>query len=97
MLPLLLFSLCFHSLSYDGQLSSNTLYVELSKAYHKSTNYHMAAMIEQLNEVPSINYLLGKVESIAKRSSLRPLENILLSHFAARCFYCNKVLTGQNR
>jgi len=61
------------------------------------TNYHMAAMIEQLNEVPSINYLLGKVESIAKRSSLRPFEKILLSHFEARCFYCNKILTGQKR
>ncbi|MGR3764091.1 HNH endonuclease [Rossellomorea sp. NS-SX7] len=61
------------------------------------TNYHMAAMIEQLNDIPSINYLLGKVESIAKRSSLRPFENILLSHFTARCFYCNKALTGQKR
>jgi hypothetical protein len=61
------------------------------------TNYHMAAMIEQLNNVPSINYLLGKVESIAKRSSLRPFEDILLSHFSAQCFYCNKALTGQKR
>ncbi len=61
------------------------------------TNYHMAAMIEQLNDVPSINYLLGKVESIAKRSSLRPFEKILLSHFEARCFYCGKALTGQKR
>lgn len=61
------------------------------------TNYHMAAMIEQLNEVPSINYLLGKVESIAKRSSLRPFEDILLSHFSAQCFYCNKTLTRQKR
>ncbi|MHA7136600.1 HNH endonuclease domain-containing protein [Rossellomorea arthrocnemi] len=61
------------------------------------TNYHMAAMIEQLNEVPSINYLLGKVESIAKRSSLRPFEDILLSHFLSQCFYCKKTLTGQKR
>lgn len=61
------------------------------------TNYHMAAMIEQLNEVPSINYLLGKVESIAKRSSLKPFEKILLSHFEACCFYCNKGLTGGKR
>ncbi|WP_409250667.1 HNH endonuclease [Bacillus sp. SCS-153A] len=61
------------------------------------TNYHMAAMIEELNEVPSINYLLGKVESIAKRSSLQPFEKILLSHFEARCFYCNKQLTGKKR
>ncbi|QHE60393.1 HNH endonuclease [Rossellomorea vietnamensis] len=61
------------------------------------TNYHMAAMIEQLNNVPSINYLLGKVESIAKRASLRPFEDILLSHFSAQCFYCNKALTGQKR
>ncbi|MCA1063886.1 HNH endonuclease domain-containing protein [Rossellomorea sp. AcN35-11] len=61
------------------------------------TNYHMAAMIEQLNVVPDINYLLGKVESIAKRSSLRPFEKILLSHFEAHCFYCNKRLSGQKR
>lgn len=61
------------------------------------TNYHMAAMIEELNEVPSINYLLGKVESIAKRSSLQPFEKILLSYFDARCFYCGKELTGKKR
>ncbi|WP_096187281.1 HNH endonuclease domain-containing protein [Evansella halocellulosilytica] len=61
------------------------------------TNYHMAAMIEQLNEVPSINYLLGKVESIAKRSSLRPFEKILLQYFQPNCFYCNKELTGKKR
>ncbi|WP_080847755.1 HNH endonuclease [Cytobacillus gottheilii] len=61
------------------------------------TNYHLAAMIEQLNEVPSINYLLGKVESIAKRSSLRPFERILLEYFSADCFYCCKPLTGITR
>jgi hypothetical protein len=38
------------------------------------TNYHMAAMIEKLNDVPHINHLLEKVESIAKRGSLRPYE-----------------------
>ena len=57
------------------------------------TNYHMAKMIEQLNEVPSINYLLGKVESIAKRSSLKPYENILLNYFEATCFYCGRDLS----
>ncbi|WP_241494288.1 HNH endonuclease [Bacillus coahuilensis] len=61
------------------------------------TNYHMAIMIEDLNEVPSINYLLGKVESIAKRSSLQPFEKILLSHFEASCFYCGMALTGKKR
>jgi hypothetical protein len=61
------------------------------------TNYHMAAMIEELNEVPSINYILGKVESIAKRSSLQPFEKILLSHFEGRCFYCGKAFTGKIR
>ena len=60
------------------------------------TNYHMAAMIEKLNDVPHINHLLEKVESIAKRGSLRPYEKILLSHFEAKCFYCGKKLTGQN-
>ncbi|SES62002.1 HNH endonuclease [Oceanobacillus limi] len=58
------------------------------------TNYHMAVMIESLNEVPSINYLLGKVESIAKRSSLRPFEKILLNHFEHTCFYCGKPLSS---
>ncbi len=61
------------------------------------TNYHMAAMIEELNEVPSINYLLGKVESIARRTSLRPFEKVLMNHFEARCFYCNKTLSGEKR
>ncbi|MBP3953645.1 HNH endonuclease domain-containing protein [Bacillus suaedae] len=61
------------------------------------TNYHMAAMIEQLNEVPSINYLLGKVESIARRSSLRPFEKLLLHHFEASCFYCNRSLSDKKR
>lgn len=61
------------------------------------TNYHMAAMIEKLNEVPSINYLLGKVESIAKRSSLRPFEQILLNHFDGNCFYCGKILSSGKR
>ncbi|WP_243459280.1 HNH endonuclease domain-containing protein [Metabacillus bambusae] len=61
------------------------------------TNYHMAAMIEQLNEVPSINYLLGKVESIAKRSSLKPFEKILLTYFKAECFYCSKKLSDNER
>ncbi|MCM3618439.1 HNH endonuclease [Sutcliffiella horikoshii] len=61
------------------------------------TNYHMAVMIEELNEVPGINYLLGKVESIAKRSSLQPFEKLLLSYFEARCFYCGKELTGKKR
>lgn len=58
------------------------------------TNYHMAAMIEQLNEVPSINYLLGKVESIAKRSTLKPFEKILITYFQAECFYCGKKLSN---
>ncbi|MDV2884677.1 HNH endonuclease domain-containing protein [Alkalihalophilus pseudofirmus] len=61
------------------------------------TNYHMAVMIESLNEVPSINYLLEKVEYIAQRSSLRPFEKLLLSHFNAQCFYCHKPLSGQKR
>ncbi|WP_078427509.1 HNH endonuclease [Alkalihalobacterium alkalinitrilicum] len=61
------------------------------------TNYHMAAMIELLNEVPNINYLLEKVESIARRSSLRPFEKVLLHYFNANCFYCNKSLTGAKR
>jgi len=61
------------------------------------TNYHMASMIEQLNEVPSINYLLGKVESIAKRSSLKPFEKILLTYFQAECFYCGKKLSDSKR
>ncbi|WP_027965073.1 HNH endonuclease [Halalkalibacillus halophilus] len=58
------------------------------------TNYHMAKMIEELNEVPSINYLLDKVESIAKRSSLKPYEKILLNYFEANCFYCSKSLSN---
>ncbi|WP_100333590.1 HNH endonuclease [Bacillus alkalisoli] len=61
------------------------------------TNYHMAAMIEELNEVPSINYLLGKVESIARRTSLRPFEKLLMTYFEESCFYCGKALTGMKR
>lgn len=61
------------------------------------TNYHMAAMIEALNEVPSINYLLGKVESIAKRTSLRPFERLLLQYFEKSCFYCGKTLSQAKR
>ncbi|MDG5790141.1 HNH endonuclease domain-containing protein [Evansella sp. AB-P1] len=61
------------------------------------TNYHMASMIEALNEVPSINYLLGKVESIAKRSSLRPFERLLLQYFEKSCFYCSKTLSQGNK
>ncbi|MFB9974356.1 HNH endonuclease [Allobacillus sp. SKP2-8] len=56
------------------------------------TNYHMARMIEQLNDIPDINYLIGKVESIAKRSSLKPYENILLHYFESTCFYCGRDL-----
>ncbi|MBB6452569.1 5-methylcytosine-specific restriction endonuclease McrA [Salirhabdus euzebyi] len=59
------------------------------------TNYHMAAMIEELNEVPSINYLLSKVESIARRKTLKPFEQILLHHFENTCFYCNKKLSDK--
>ncbi|MRH41588.1 HNH endonuclease [Aquibacillus halophilus] len=61
------------------------------------TNYHMAAMIEQLNEVPSINYLLGKVETIARRSTLRPFEKLLLNHFEHSCFYCGMALSAGKR
>jgi HNH endonuclease len=61
------------------------------------TNYQMAAMIEDLNKVPQTNFLLRKVEAIAKRSSLVPFEKILLSHFDSKCFYCGKVLTGNKR
>ncbi|WP_163536364.1 HNH endonuclease domain-containing protein [Gracilibacillus sp. YIM 98692] len=61
------------------------------------TNYHMATMIEKLNEVPSINYLLGKVESIARRSSLHPFEKLLLHYFDSTCFYCGKSLASRNR
>lgn len=57
------------------------------------TNYHMAVMIEQLNEVPSINYLLGKVESIAKRSSLKPFEKVLF-YIALRTH--SRVLSANN-
>jgi 5-methylcytosine-specific restriction endonuclease McrA len=58
------------------------------------TNYHLAAMIEELNEVPSINYLLNKVESIARRKTLKPFERVLLSHFEKTCFYCGKKLSS---
>lgn len=61
------------------------------------TNYHMAKMIEVLNEAPNINYLLGKVESIAQRSTLKPFEKILLTHFENRCFYCGKNLSNRIR
>ncbi|SEQ65363.1 HNH endonuclease signature motif containing protein [Piscibacillus halophilus] len=60
------------------------------------TNYHMAKMIEELNEVPNINYLLGKVETVAKRSSLKPFEEILLHYFESSCFYCGKDLSKEN-
>ncbi|RIW28204.1 HNH endonuclease [Bacillus salacetis] len=80
----------FNPAVHDFMLNYQRLIIHL-------TNYHMAAMIEELNEVPSINYLLGKVESIAKRSSLQPFEKILLSHFEASCFYCGKALTGKKR
>lgn len=60
-------------------------------------NYQMAKMIEQLNEVPHINYLLEKVESIAKRSTLKPFETVLLQHFEQTCFYCRKSLAKENR
>ncbi|WP_101845490.1 HNH endonuclease domain-containing protein [Halobacillus sp. Marseille-P3879] len=55
-------------------------------------NYHMAKMIEQLNDVPHINYLLDKVESIAKRSTLKPFEKVLVQYFEKTCFYCGKEL-----
>ncbi|WP_062515104.1 HNH endonuclease domain-containing protein [Halobacillus sp. KGW1] len=55
-------------------------------------NYHMAKMIEQLNEVPNVHYLLDKVESIAKRSTLKPFENVLLQYFEQSCFYCGRSL-----
>ncbi|MCP3028602.1 HNH endonuclease domain-containing protein [Halobacillus sp. A5] len=55
-------------------------------------NYHMAKMIEQLNDVPHINYLLDKVESIAKRSTLKPFEKVLVQYFEQTCFYCGKKL-----
>ncbi|WP_078552240.1 HNH endonuclease [Bacillus alkalicellulosilyticus] len=61
------------------------------------TNYHMAVMIEALNEVPSINYLLGKVERLAERSSLRPFEKLLLQYFEKTCFYCGKTLSNAKR
>ncbi|WP_182199329.1 HNH endonuclease domain-containing protein [Paraliobacillus salinarum] len=61
------------------------------------TNYHMAKMIEELNEVPSINYLLAKVETIAKRSTLQPFEKVLLNHFNYTCFYCGKTLSKGKR
>ncbi|WP_077325326.1 HNH endonuclease [Virgibacillus siamensis] len=61
------------------------------------TNYHMAKMVEDLNEVPGINYLLGKMERIAKRSTLKPYEKILLNHFERRCFYCGKALSDKKK
>ncbi|MBN9653271.1 HNH endonuclease [Halobacillus sp. GSS1] len=59
-------------------------------------NYHMAKMIEQLNEVPHINYLLDKVESIAQRSTLKPFERVLMQYFERKCFYCKKSLDKEN-
>lgn len=59
-------------------------------------NYHMAKMIEQLNELPHINYLLNKVESIARRSTLKPFERVLLQYFEKKCFYCGKSLEKNN-
>ncbi|QPC45571.1 HNH endonuclease domain-containing protein [Mangrovibacillus cuniculi] len=56
------------------------------------TNYHMAKMIDSLNEVPDTNGLLNKIESIAKRTSLKPFEKLLLSYFDSCCFYCQKPL-----
>ncbi|WP_181348012.1 HNH endonuclease [Thalassobacillus sp. CUG 92003] len=59
-------------------------------------NHHMAKMIEQLNEGPHIQYLLNKVESIAKRSTLKPFEKVLLHYFEDNCFYCGKSLHKTN-
>ncbi|KGP74268.1 HNH endonuclease [Pontibacillus yanchengensis] len=59
-------------------------------------NYHMAKMIEKLNDTPNINYLLEKVESIARRGSLKPFERILITYFEQTCFYCGKSLHTRN-
>ncbi|MET3682778.1 hypothetical protein ABID56_000868 [Alkalibacillus flavidus] len=80
----------FHSTVHEFMLKYQRLIVNL-------TNYHMAKMIEELNEYPSTSYLLDKVESIAKRSSLKPYEEVLLNYFEATCFYCGKSLTRGNR
>lgn len=59
-------------------------------------NYHMAKMIEQLNALSHINYLLEKVESIARRSTLKPFERVLMEYFEQRCFYCKRPLDNGN-
>ncbi|WP_411954200.1 HNH endonuclease [Alkalibacillus sp. S2W] len=80
----------FHSNVHEFMMKYQRLIVNL-------TNYHMAKMIEDLNEYPSTSYLLDKVESIAKRSSLKPYEQVLLNYFEATCFYCGKSLSKGKR
>ncbi|ADI00157.1 HNH endonuclease [[Bacillus] selenitireducens MLS10] len=61
------------------------------------TNYHMARMIEALNEDLTIKDLLTKVECIAKRSSLKPFATIIGHYFNQECFYCHKPLDSGKR
>ncbi|MBM7691634.1 hypothetical protein JOC77_001041 [Peribacillus deserti] len=60
-------------------------------------NYHLAKFLERNNSVPSINYLLKKVEDISKRSSLEDFYNILIKYDEKRCFYCGKSLSNARK
>ena len=54
------------------------------------TNYHLALFLEKYNTIPSINYLLTKVEAISKRESLYQYLQILSNYEEMVCFYCGK-------
>lgn len=61
------------------------------------TNYHLAKFLEKHNDVPNINYILGKVEVISKRSSLNEFYQILMKYDENVCFYCGTNLSNKRR
>lgn len=61
------------------------------------TNYHLAKFLEKYNEVPTVEYLLTKVEVISERSSLTEFYNVLMKYEKNECFYCGKKLSSYKR
>lgn len=59
------------------------------------TNYQLAKFLEKHNSIPTIYYLLSKVEVISKRESLQEFYEILINYDNRVCFYCGKNLNNK--
>lgn len=61
------------------------------------TNYHFSQMLEKLNDIPNVYYLITKIENITRRTSMDQFYKLLVAYDENGCFYCGKTLESSRK